>query len=84
MKREHDSRLRQLDRLDRDVKSAAESVKAWKSRAQIKQGEVDTCKVSPVDCRLEKSPLNVVIIGNHFRFAGSDCIMANESEGRRH
>lgn len=52
MKREHESRLRQLDRLDKDVKSASDSVKAWKSRSQIKQAEVDSCKVSMPDWSL--------------------------------
>lgn len=45
LKRQLESRLRQLDRFEVSVKTATESQKQWRTRIQVKQTEIDAAKV---------------------------------------
>ena len=46
VKRQHESRLRTLDRFEGMIKAAAATQQSWRGRVVLKQGEVDAAKVS--------------------------------------
>lgn len=46
LKKQQDSRMRQLDRLEVAVKNAVDSQKQWKQRVLLKHNEVESVKVS--------------------------------------
>lgn len=46
LKKQQDSRMRQLDRLEAAVKNAVDSQKQWKQRVLLKHNEVESIKVS--------------------------------------
>jgi hypothetical protein len=49
LKRQQDSRLKQLDRLETTVKNAVDSQKQWKQRILLKHNEVESVKVSTAE-----------------------------------
>lgn len=45
LKKQQDSRMRQLDRLEAAVKNAVDSQKQWKQRVLLKHNEMESIKV---------------------------------------
>lgn len=44
MKRQHDSRMRQLDQFETTIKAATDTQRQWRARLATKQGEVDSAR----------------------------------------
>ncbi|MBW0464402.1 hypothetical protein O181_004117 [Austropuccinia psidii MF-1] len=44
LKRQHDSRMRQLDQLETTIKAAADTQRQWRARLATKQGELETAR----------------------------------------
>lgn len=49
LKRQHDSRLRQLDQFETSIKAAADVQRQWRQRVATKQGEVEAHKATAVE-----------------------------------
>ena len=45
IKRQQDSKLKQMDRFETSVKTATDAQRQWKQRVLLKQSEIDSVKV---------------------------------------